>query len=454
MPHAFGTRLKVTALLSLLASCGLPDDVGQRRAESHGEEACFPLSCIEVTTAPTDDAGPFTPDLRPVAILQLWGGNYTCGDPVTGSAPWYQDGNFDALNATCADGPNRADWEDDGCVRRVCEIVEYKAAWAGDGKPDIWNKMQQELDEIYSWGFRRIVLNRPAGRYQFDSPTGKDYPPSSQFWPLEDLQPDMWKIVRPRGASPPYLQEWAELRGVTLGVYAGYRIHDPCSLWGHTAGHHLPDPWDYIDMCTAQQNIDGWARPFRTLAGTQSFDMVEEFWMDNTSKPAPDPDGGPIAARDSFVAFSRSAQWGSQSNDLKFVGESIPSSVSSPTHYELDERYVTKSAWTQRLATFELRTRNGDASPPPDQVSENVPDMTGVNPRELHAIIQPCPLDEPCTETIDTGMVENYIRRGYLPAAWHVGSNVANLSTLKVVADTCRRVSGIPKSQPLTRCRP
>jgi hypothetical protein len=435
------TRTTCSALLALLlAACGLPD---RQASTQHPLEidVCTPVGCDDSKIAPLYDAGPFQPDPRPVAILQLWGGSYPCGD--TGNVAWYTDQAF-PNNSLCEPTNTRALFEDDGCIRVGCSTnaAQYNSNWDGDGELDVWNKMETELEEIYDAGFRRIILNRPAGRYQFDSPTGKDFPPSSQFWTLEEEHPDVWPIVQHNGP----LTTWVVQKGdVSVGIYAGYRIHDPCDLNGWSAGHRVPNPWNKEDMCVAAQNILGWAgvppdlyvwvpRPAR------------EFWMDNASKAEPDADGGPIPARDSLVAFSRGRSW---SNFLKFVGESIPFTI-SPTHYELDERYITKLAWMQRQATFELRARDGDAAPPDNETSFHVPDVTGIEPRELHALFQPCP-QQPCpaVETVVDEVVKRYAERGYIPAAWHS----SGASTLTVVAEACRDLANIPTG-PLTSCAP
>jgi hypothetical protein len=284
-------------LLAVLMLACVPDLELDSIAQAVSPTACTPLGSAQVFTSPsTLPPSNLVPDTRPVRFVNLFGGGnlYNCN--LYGAAAWTVD-ETTWPNSPCAD-PARV--EDDGCVPLAIAsdcpggvpAREYHRAWRNN-RPDVWDKLESILDDLYVDGWRRLVLNRPAGMHEGDSV------PAAQYWtlakasnPLLTQDRAMWTILQ--GG---YLKQWLEAHpAVTLGVYMGYKIHDPCILSGQDAQlpndptlppHTIPDPFDLWSMTVSRQNIHPWAgkTQFPTLAPAPT--VAEEVWLDASAKGCP-----------------------------------------------------------------------------------------------------------------------------------------------------------------------
>lgn len=122
----------------------------------------------------------FVPDRRPAVGINLFGGS--CTHPPVGGPPWW-------LLTGDADGNDVVDSVDELVVR---------------------------LDGLYADGWRRMILQLPAGSLNGQLQS------SSQWWPMP--APKRAGLTQRLGA---WLATHAD---ATIGVYAGFRINNPCSL--------------------------------------------------------------------------------------------------------------------------------------------------------------------------------------------------------------------------------
>lgn len=293
-PRAHSKTLPGIALAMLAGSAAAAT------ADSTHEERltpCAPLSCTGV------DVGPFTPpslwefvpDRRPSILIPLFNGDWNHND--LGLNPnWYENDFEDPMGTGTDTNP-------------------------ANGVPDSFDKLIVLLDRLYDDGFRRIILTLPAGG------TEEQAMSSSQWWSM----PLWW-----RDAFETHIAAWiadkaTESDPVSMGLYMGYPINNPCDI--DMTGAHEPDPTDTDDMCTFYQNIKPW------------MDVgFKEFWLDASRADAVD-----------MLTLQHSADY---SGLVKFGGESIPINAYPITCSNSDEPILSQiqaGAWVSTYPV--MRTR-------------------------------------------------------------------------------------------------
>jgi len=281
----------------LLSAASQPaEDQPSAPASAPSEIPCLPLGCEGVSEWPTGlpEPGAFEPDRRPIQGYSLW---------LFGQ--WYDE-------------------DDDGRVGRNMR-PEYRK----NGRMDCIDWLIENLDEHYAEGWRRMLFWLPAGQLK-----GQPWMPSSQWGPMSEAKRE--QITR-------HLGEWIrEHPEASLGVYAGYRIADPCSLCmtpdrveeceGRERAHY-PDPDSEVDRCIVYHNIKPW------------MDVgVKEYWLD--------------AAIDwpNFLRLTQSPDF----EGLRIGGEPIPKSGPKSPDFELIDRapyMASKAYWYNNV-----RMPNGNIS--------------------------------------------------------------------------------------------
>ena len=148
----------------------------------------------------------FVVDRRPVGVVQMWNGSFQ-QNPY-GFAEWWYDHE---------DRPGYYGQLPFQPVRNECgEIVSVN----GYILPRVVQNLLDRLDAGFANGWRRFVLYLPAGGVRDQLGPFS----SSQWWPMPE-----WK----REALQVYLKAWVlahEVDNVTLGVYMGYNIDNPCTI--------------------------------------------------------------------------------------------------------------------------------------------------------------------------------------------------------------------------------
>ena len=262
-------------LRRLLAAMTLGSTVAVASAQP-----CETLECGQVAVADGygfnfPDPDSFVPDRRPAIAVNLFGG--ACTHPPIGGPRWWL---------------LTGDENGNGSVDSVDELI-------------------RRLDDLYADGWRRIILHLPAGSYPGQRMS------SSQWWPMPAAK---------RAVLGQRLNIWLATHfESTLGIYAGFKINDPCSLcmagcegcsdcgngsgcvtcpecWNAEAAR-LPDTTSAIDMCVVADNIQPWL-----AAG------VSEIWFDASAAP-----GDEI-----WLALLRLAGNPDYAGTVRFVGEPIP----------------------------------------------------------------------------------------------------------------------------------
>lgn len=237
----------------------------------------------------------FRPDRRPVVFVPLYISGHGA-NPLGVEPKWYDDD----IEDPCA--------------------VSGTDVNPANGAPDVFERLMEMLNRLYDDGYRRIVLYVPAGNVD-----NQTYMSSSQWYTMPE-----WR----RQAFEDYVAPWIEAKAwadapVSMGVYAGYRIDDPCSH--DTTSAAYPDLEDSDDTCTVYQNIQPWI----DLGFT-------EYWFDASA-------GGP-----GFVTLQFSDDY---YGVIKFGGEAIPVTGGSCTPDPLTFSYSTpdmtrieQAAWVANFA--------------------------------------------------------------------------------------------------------
>lgn len=130
------------------------------------------------------------PNRLPAAWINLRPGNYctATGGNFRGLQPWWYESDDDP-------------WYQAPATWDVCEA---------------FTDLYQKLDEAYGHGFRRFILNLPAGMVRAQNMA------SSQWWPMPE-----WK----RNLFTCFIEEWLSNRPDTqFEVYGAFQVNDPASL--------------------------------------------------------------------------------------------------------------------------------------------------------------------------------------------------------------------------------
>lgn len=263
----------------IMATGGASDATAQTGGTTGGGTGvivpCNPLGCSGVDTAPfiVPSGWGMVPDKRPIGMIRTWNGVYPSAHPQgnpLGLAPKWYDNDINP-NATPTDV-----LDSDG-----------NPVSGGNGVPDAFDYLLRALNRKFDDGFRRIVLVLPAGSNQGEKMS------SSQWWTMP-----AWK----RAGMNTYVKDWLDSKSddgspVSFGIYAGFRIQDPCDL--SMTSSTIPDPYSLNSMCTFSQNIKPW------------IDVgASEYWLDESSI---DPD--------TLALIQKSPDY---RDIIRFGGEAIP----------------------------------------------------------------------------------------------------------------------------------
>lgn len=361
--------MRVTCLAPLLASAGILFGCS---AESLG---CRPYGCsgVEVDDDPVSPwhPAPYEPDERPVYVIQAFhgmtcgGGSYAPCDPH-GRSAWWVDGPETT-------GDSYAVYSDDGRIPSFCcEGVSggwHDAGRAGDGVPDRLEELIFRLNEAYENGYRRIVLNRPAGQ---------EPPPAGSFWTLEaETRSYLWRV-----------KEWITNRpDVDVGLYAGFQLYDPCVRPDPPGtGTWIPITNNADDMCHVYQNVRPWADHGLT-----------QIWMDASSKPN---------RREQLWSLAGSPNY---TGVIRISGEAVPNTGVYPNDPII--WMVQDVPWLAH--TDFLRPRVAPAAPPRSGPVGPFPqwNLSSIEPREVGVGLDPVATD-------NCRIVSRYVAWGYIPWGW------------------------------------
>jgi hypothetical protein len=368
------------------ASCRTSRRYRRRRAHAPSP-ACRP-PCRGVAVGPFElpDPPDFTPDRRPVKVINLFGGHWDHN--VSGNVPWWVD---EVLAAPRFVECHAANWLDDGCLpERGAARCRFTDAFAHNGLPDPIDELLRRLDEEYAAGWRRIVLNRPAGQYQgvddVFSPS-REILPASQFWPMPK-----WK----REGVKRHLRSWVDAHRSTLpaddvsvGIYVGFRITEPCEL--SSLGRRVPDPTRRADMCVVHQNLQPWLQ-----AG------IREVWFDASARSLATDPPAPLAPQ-SLLQLAQSPDYRER---VRIGGEAIPAVVMDGKENPDPDRIAR--------APFMALQRFYESNPcprPSGAVCRPGKDWTVPMTSEVGVGFQRDP-------TLTFEIVEGYVSRGFVPWAW------------------------------------
>jgi hypothetical protein len=354
------------------------------RPDTPAEEAndpCLPLDCASISVAPRpgfDYPHPsdLVPDRRPVIKVGMFGG--TCAFPPHGLPAWWVDLN---------------DLDGNGIVDSVDTFL-------------------QRLDGAYEKGWRRMVIQLPAGSYP-------GLMASSQWWTMPQEKRDSLTV-----ALPAWLADHPD---ATLGAYMGFMIADPCLLCmqgcyvctlcdggGEPCGlcpecsgipaAQYPLTTNAQDMCVVYQNVEPWID-----AG------FYEIWFDYS--------GGTDPNR--WQAMLRLAGNPDYAGRVKFGSEPIIVEHQGGGVHEPVMDAVERLAFTSHRRYYEI---SGAGAPPEAWTFD--PATTEVQvifPNDAFCVDQVPGDGNPCTDCPDwcdgvpdppaIDVIYDYVQRGYVPRA-------------------------------------
>lgn len=207
------------------------------QAQESAPSLCTPFPCSRVAVGPftIPETWAFIPDRRPVGVITLSNGSYELNSE--GMTTWWHAGGTPKDNG-------------------------IQGGIANNGVPDAFDELLRRMNDLYNLGFRRIQLRLPAGNVSEAS----GFADSSQYWPMA-----AWR----RDGFRDYVATWIKAKAaigdpVSLSIYAGYKVTDPCSLGMKDS--YLPDFSRSGDVCVFYQNI----KPWMDLG-------ITEYWFDNSS---------------------------------------------------------------------------------------------------------------------------------------------------------------------------
>jgi len=346
------------------------------------ELSCSPLDCSGVSVASEPgfdypDPADFVPDRRPAIKVGMFGG--PCAFPPDGLPDWWVD--LDDLD--------------------------------GNGIVDGVDALLGSLDAAYGNGWRRMVIQLPAGSYP-------GLMSSSQWWTMPREKRDGLTV-----ALPAWLAAHPD---ATLGVYVGFPIADPCKLCmqgclscyedcdqggqpcdlcpecaGATPAHY-PVSADAGDMCVVYQNVEPWID-----AG------LYEMWFDYS--------GGADPVR--WKAMLRLAGNPDYAGRIKFGSEPIVLDSPGNGVYEPVMGAVERLGFTSLRRYYEIRSAN---SPQEEWTFDPATTEVHVIFRDDSFCVDQVPGDgDPCTDCPDwcagvpdppaIDVIYDYVQRGYVPRA-------------------------------------
>lgn len=232
------------------------------------------------------DSYTYTPDRRPGCIISLGRGSKIAGQNPHGLTPFWLDCN------------------DDGYLtfplsETTCFSMPLNTGTGSNGKNDSLDHLIWLMDRAIADGFRRILLDRPAGLFfanDVTPPASEDIVPSSAYWTLPE-----WKRTM-LSAPTNSLKEWIAAKKVQyptleISVYLQYFIYDvpgtnddgnPCVYTMYQAT--TPDYTSAHEMEVVRQNFQPW------------IDIgITRIWLDRATGPDVEANCGPSYTSDTFV---------------------------------------------------------------------------------------------------------------------------------------------------------
>jgi len=333
----------------------------------------------------------FVPDRRPIKVINLFGGLWNHN--VTGNIPWWID---QKLSGPDFPECNQTHYIDDGCLPlNSSGHYRYRRDYANNGIPDSIDELLRLLDEAYNAGWRRIVLNRPAGQYKGPDETfspSREILPASQYWPMP-----LWK----REGLEKYLKRWIHAhRGtgdddISIGIYVGYRITSPCKI--SSLDRHVPDMSNPADACAVYQNLRPWIKI-----------GIDQVWFDASSQNLRTDAPTPIAP-EQLLQIGQSRNY----RGIRIGGEAIPRVVENGQEKpnETMLAYAPFMALRRFYESFPCIPTRVTCRPGTSWVVP-VSSEVGVGfQRDIS--LSPLSLD----------IVKDYVNRGFVPWAWSDSSN-------------------------------
>lgn len=346
---------------------------------------CVPFGCGAAALGPYPLPPPwgFSPDRRPVKLINVFGGDWEHN--VTGNARWWVDEMFPRnAHPDC----DERDHLDDGCLP---QSPRYTARFDGNGIPDPIDELLSRLDEHHARGWRRFVINRPAGQYQGPG-TGAVYAsreilPASQYWTMP-----RWK----REALDVHLRRWIDskrstgLNDISVGIYVGFRIgEEVCEL--SSLGRWVPDLTRRLDVCAVHQNLQPWVNM-----------GIREVWFDATA--------GNIRGEPVLPSLPpKTMLWLSQSPNYRGIvrigGEALPLEAPGGVYEQPNMYFISRAPFMATWSFYKGRPCSNPGRPCRDPTRWSVP----VN-SEVGIAFQFRDFPTPA-------IVQDYVDRGFVP--WH-----------------------------------
>ncbi len=201
---------------------------------------------------------------------------------------------------------------------------------------DPMDELRSRITDAYDSGYRRIILNLPAGTVR-----GQDFP-SSQWWPIPQSKREELACL---------ILNWrADHADTQFEVYAGFAINDPSSLCmsasnaytvptieAGTCGNlstqgymyypcagantaHSPSPFVQADVCDFHRNIDPWQQL-----------GITRYWLDGSAGYWSD-----------FLELAYSPLYAPPSGYPHFLGaEAFPLDTSSPPEIDMARAFFS-----------------------------------------------------------------------------------------------------------------
>ena len=200
----------------------------------------------QIDAAPATGAASYTPDLRPGYVILAYTGPLAApgnDSLLLGRRGWWRDRTDDGFEM----GSNETQ------LSVVIPAVPGNGTTtANNGIVDAVDMLLAMLEQGYDLGFRRFIINRPAGFHE-DLPADLT---NACWWSLdEDLRESLEDDSSTAGSAGGLAWWIANRTDATVGIYVGFRTGDPWSAF------HSEDPLDAdrrADAVTMYRNVKPW----------------------------------------------------------------------------------------------------------------------------------------------------------------------------------------------------
>ncbi|MCG8407530.1 MAG: hypothetical protein MI923_20225 [Phycisphaerales bacterium] len=343
----------------------------------------------KIDKAPENGATGYTPDLRPGYVILSFTGSDN--DPLSlGRRGWWRDRTDNGFEM----GNNN--------VPLNVAIPPVPGNWtttADNGIVDAVDMLLALLEQGYNLGFRRFIIDRPAGFHE-ELPADLT---NACWWSLDEQLRASLQDDSTNDGSAGGLAWWiANRQHATVGIYVGFRTGDPWSAF------HSEDPLDADrrdDAVTMYRNINPWAE----LGVTEFvFDHVGGIVRPNEGNYDPEIRSDSLHRLRAHPAF----------DELYISGEApvmtkISSGIDGANNYEpsgdLDELRVANHPWV--IAVERLETHSVDKDRTWD-----ISSITGEINVGFSYYEDP---DDPDPRRIfDRDDIANFLERGFTPWVW------------------------------------